>query len=285
MKKQCLLSSKIDEVFNDVDSHQMAAELIMRHSTNKTDIRKTALQDLDISACRNILDLGCGFGFFTEALKDKVHPDAFITGVDAIGKYEPLFLKTCAEAGIEGKFISSDASLIEKFKDKSLDLILCSYALYIFPEIIPHISRILKDEGVFITITHCENNMRELIDAVKDILKNKKIFQLNKLPVEMIIGKFTSGNCHSLLSPWFGRVAIKNYINSLIFGKDEMKYLLEYFRFKSPLFLADTDCGEEVAPLLAFHLQEIIRSREVFTMNKDDIICICSSPFHRKEKS
>jgi ubiquinone/menaquinone biosynthesis C-methylase UbiE len=283
--KECLLSSKINEVFNDVDSHQMAAELIMRHSTNKADIRKIALQDLDISACRNILDLGCGFGLFTEALKGKVHPDAVITGVDAIGKYEPLFLNTCAEAGIEGKFILSDASFIENFKDKSFDLILCSYALYFFRETIPHISRILTEEGIFVTITHCENNMEELIDAAKDVLKNEKIFQLNKLPVEIIIDKFTSRNCHSLLSPWFGRVVTKNYNNSLILGQDEMKCLIEYFRFKSPLFLTDTGHGEEITPLLAYHLQKIIHSRKLFTMNKDDIICICSSPFHQKERS
>jgi ubiquinone/menaquinone biosynthesis C-methylase UbiE len=280
---ECLLSSKITEVYSNVDAHRRTAEFILRHSTNRYDIREAALRGVDLSNCRNILDLGCGFGFFTRSLGGKVHPDAVVTGMDTIGSYEPLFREACAEAGVKGKFIPSDASAIANVSDKTLDLIVCSYALYFFPEIIPHISRVLKEDGFFITITHGEKNMRELIDFAGGILVKNTQLEGGKLPIESIIRHFSSHNCRPLLSSCFGRVIIKNYINSLVFQPENVEHLFEYFRFKSPFFVTDTDVEtEEVIQLLSCYLQKISLSGKIFIMNKDDIICICSAPLQRK---
>ena len=124
--------SRLAEVFKDASTHQEVARIIIRHLTNETDVRQAALDGLDLSTARNILDLGCGFGFFTRAMKDRVHKDANITGLDKHYQYEEPYLLSCDEANLKGTFIDKGISTLSKFHDNTFDLIICSYALY-FP--------------------------------------------------------------------------------------------------------------------------------------------------------
>jgi ubiquinone/menaquinone biosynthesis C-methylase UbiE len=131
---------KIRQVFRDVQKHLLIGQLIRRFSTNKDDIRQTALGQIDLSNCRNVLELGCAFGAFTEALKDKLHPAAKITGLDIVPEYKPFFLEACGRAGYAGTFSSSGINQIKKYSAASFDLIICSYALYFFAGMIPEFS-------------------------------------------------------------------------------------------------------------------------------------------------
>ena len=90
-------------------------KLIRQFSSNKEDIRLQALNQVDLSTCRNVLELGCAFGAFTEALKGRLHPDATITGLDIIAEYEPFFLEACKRAGYRGTFSSSGVHTIKKY--------------------------------------------------------------------------------------------------------------------------------------------------------------------------
>ncbi|MBI4632409.1 MAG: class I SAM-dependent methyltransferase [Deltaproteobacteria bacterium] len=272
------------KVFDDVTGHRRAATIIKNHSTNTQDIREVALAGLDLSSCRQILDLGCGFGFFTEGLKGKVHPDAIVTGVDVIGDYEEPFLDACRHAGVKGRFLPARASLIGEFAAATFDLVLCSYALYFFPRIIPYLARITREKGIFITITHNRDNMRELIEAVKRVLPEAGAGNKRSLPVEKLIAGFSSENGAALLSPWFSRVQAIGYHNSLIFSPDDIRELLEYFRFKTLFFLSETPCDvQTVTALLAGQLQRIAVAQNRFVLLKDDGIFICTDPqFERK---
>lgn len=274
-----MAGSGIAKVFVDVEAHRYAADIIKRHSSNKRDIRDMALTGLDLRSCRRILDVGCGFGFFTEGIRGKVHPDAMATGIDQIGNYRSHFLDACRQAGIRGRFYPSGASLVRSLPPGSFDLVLCSYALYFFPHIIPFLSRVLREGGILIAITHKEENMRELIGAVKDILPRMKAKRNSRLPVEKLIARFSSENGGDLLSPWFGRVAVKDYKNSLVFHTGNISEAVEYFRFKSPSFLAGTTYETEpTAALLAAHLRHAVTAEKRFIMTKDDRIFICSDP-------
>jgi len=269
------------DVFTDVQVHRLIADLIRKHSTNRSDIRDIALDGLNISECRNILDLGCGFGLFTEILKKRVHPLAVVTGVDVISGYEAPFLETCRSAGFEGKFFSSGAPLIKEFPDRTFDLILCSYALYFFPELIPHVSRVLASNGIFIAIAHDRNNMRELIDITKDILTGNDMLRDGMLPLETIIGQFSSENGLELLSPWFGQIKTIDYYNTLVFQPEDGSQIIKYFLFKSPFLLSGTNFEIEwVVKLLSAQLQKGSFLRDGFTISKNDRIFVCSSPFH-----
>ncbi len=280
MKEHCD-SERVIDVFIDVEAHRSAADLIRKHSTNPDDIREVALKALNLGHCKNILDIGCGFGFFTEALKDRVHDGAVVSGIDIVKGYEPLFLQACRKAGLKGRFFSSGVSLLKKIPADSYDLILCSYALYFFPGAIPDIARVLKDEGVFVAVTHDRENMGELISATKDILRAGRMLKEDRLPVEDIVSRFSAENGRELLSPWFGRVKSVDYGNSLEFGPDDIQNLVKYFYFKSPFFLSLTNFETEtVAELLARHLKKSSHSKQGFILSKNDRVFICSMPIH-----
>lgn len=126
--------TQLANIFRDVDLHASIAEIIVRHSTNNQDIRQIALAGLDLTTHRKILDLGCAFGFFSQALKEKVHPQAKITGIDVWADYQDQFIRTTQKAGMEAEFYATDINVLNKLAYSSFDLIICSYALYFSPK-------------------------------------------------------------------------------------------------------------------------------------------------------
>src|SRR4030042_6881963 len=147
---EVLDKNQISRIFRDARKHQRLGKIIRRFSTNKDDIRQTALKNLDLSDRRNVLELGCAFGAFTEALKGRLHPQAKITGLDMLAEYESFFLEACKRAGYAGTFSASGVERIKKYPTASFDLVICSYALYFFAGLIGEISRVLTKEGIFI---------------------------------------------------------------------------------------------------------------------------------------
>jgi ubiquinone/menaquinone biosynthesis C-methylase UbiE len=271
----------IQKVFRDVREHQRIAMLIQKFSTNKGNVQKIALEGLDLSDCRRILDIGCAFGSFTEKLKGRIPPEAIATGVDIIEAYEPLYLDACKRASIHGKFFSAGSPILKSFPDRSFDLALCSYALYFFPDIIPEVARLLGPEGFFTVITHDRRNTGELIDLAKRILETKGLLQQKKLPLEIITDRFSSDNGETLLKPWFEKISIIDFNNTLVFSREDREHLLEYFRFKSPLYLTDTGLDPQaILPVILESLHQASSDRNGMTISKNDRIFICSLPRH-----
>jgi ubiquinone/menaquinone biosynthesis C-methylase UbiE len=276
---------KIRKVFRDVQKHLAIAHLIRRFSTNKDDIRKTALNQVDLSNCRNVLELGCAFGAFTEVLKDKLHPEARITGLDIVPEYEPFFLEACRRAGYTGTFSSSGINQIIRYPAHSFDLVICSYALYFFVEMIPEISRVLKKDGIFITITHSQCNMQELINLSKNTLEQNKLLPDNQfLPVEIIVRQFSAENGNQLLHPFFGRIKAIDFKNTLVFHPREIDFFVQYYQFKSPFFFIGTDARKKnIIDQLLLELKDSATKKNFVTMCKDDKIFICSQPLKTEE--
>jgi ubiquinone/menaquinone biosynthesis C-methylase UbiE len=282
---EVLDNKKIRKVFRDVQKHLAIAQLIRRFSTNKEDIRKIALNQADLSNCQNALELGCAFGAFTEALKDKLHPDAKITGIDIIPEYKPFFLEACRRAGYSGHFSSSGIDKIKKYPTDSFDLVICSYALYFFPNMIPEISRVLKKDGIFITITHSQADMREMVGIVKKILKqNNSLEDKQSLPIEIIFEQFSAENGKKLLHRFFGRISAIDFKNTLVFQPHEIDSFIDYFQFKKSFFLMGTGADNKIIiNQLMMELQDLAMKKNLVTMCKDDKIFICSHPFIPKD--
>ena len=262
--------------FSQVVLHRRVAGIVRDHSTNKMDIREIALEGIDLSNCREALDIGCGFGFFTEALKGRLHPEARVTGLDMIGDYEPLFMESCRKAGIRGRFLPASIAVIPQMGQETFDLILCSYALYFFPEIIPEIARALQAHGCFITITHSAENMGELIRAVKDVLADLRGRRPERLPIEDIVGRFSSENGGDVLAPSFARIRAVDYRNSIVFRPDEFSLLADYFRFKGPLYVSGEEPLEKIIELLPGRIRP--GGSGGIAIAKDDRIFICFEP-------
>ena len=275
--------SRVVKVYGNINSHLSVADLIRKRSTNKQDVRDVALAQIDLASLNRILDLGCGFGFFTEALTGKVRSGTAVTGVDLIPGHEPLFLQACARAGIKGSFLPGNVSLITTFEDHAFDLVLCSYALYFFPEMVPHIARILKPDGFFATITHDSQNMGELFDCIKSVMDSYHAHRDHLLPVERIIRKFSAENGAAILCQWFGQVKIIDYPNALVYDMEQLNEIMDYFHFKSPFLLAGTQIDVKE---IAFHLPALLRqkflSEKGVVISKNDRIFICTQP-HQNE--
>ena len=276
---------KIRQVFRNVLKHQHIETLIRQFSSNKEDIRHTALDQVDLSACRSVLELGCAFGAFTEALKGRLHRDATITGMDIIAEYEPFFLEACRRSGYSGTFSSTGVYAIKKCLPASFDLIICSYALYFFVEMLPEIARVLKKDGIFITITHDECNMQELIHITRNTLQEHNLLASNHLlPIEVIIRQFSAENGEILLRPLFGQIRKLYFKNSLVFQPWDIYFFIDYYQFKSPFFLVGTGAHKKnIVDKLLGKLQDIGAESKVITMCKDDAIFICSQPQNSKE--
>lgn len=276
---------KIREVFRDVQNHREMERIIRRCSTNPEDIRQTALAGADLTSCRNVLELGCAFGSFTGALKGRLHPQARIAGLDIVAEYEPFFLEACAKAGYAGRFSSDGVQQIANCPTGSVDLILCSFALYFFVDVLPDIARILKPDGLFITITHASGNMRELIDVIRSILKSHRVIQPDAvLPIEEILKAFSAENGKALLAPHLGEIRQIDFPNTLVFPPQDIGAFIDYYRFKRPFFLAGTPpAADIILPELTRTLAGMAAGRQTVSMCKDDAIFICSQPRFQKE--
>lgn len=284
---EVLDKKKIHQVFRNVQKHRRTEQIIRKFSSNKDDIRITALNQVDLTHCQNVLELGCAFGSFTEALKDRLHPEAKITGLDIVPEYEHFFLEACKRAGYDGNFSSTGVNPVKKYPAGTFDLVICSFALYFFIEIIPEIARVLKKNGIFITITHSSRNMQELIALTKTILEKNKLLPGNEsLPLEIILRQFTTENGAALLSPHFRRIKKIDFNNSLIFQAQETEFFLEYYQFKRPFFLTGTNTlKNDISNQLRLELQKMTMNSKIIKMCKDDMIFICSEPLTLKETS
>jgi ubiquinone/menaquinone biosynthesis C-methylase UbiE len=284
--QEILDKKKIRKVFRDVQKHLAIAQLIRCFSTNKEDIREKSLSHVDLSRSRRVLELGCAFGAFTEALRGKLHPAAKIIGIDMISEYKPFFLQACDRAGYAGQFFSSGIEKIKKFSDHAFDAIICSYALYFFPEMIPEIARILQAHGYFITITHSQNDMREMVSLIRKTIAHENTSgETPLLPIEIIFEQFSAENGARLLEPFFGEIKEIAFNNSLVFQPQDIHHCMDYFQFKKSFFLTGHDLyNPSLIHRLTDELQTMAIKNHFITLCKDDKIFICSQP-RRKDSN
>jgi hypothetical protein len=145
---------------------------------------------------------------------------------------------------------------------------------------IPDIAHVLKKDGLFITITHSQADMREMVGIVKKILKqNNSLDDKQSLPIELIFEQFSAENGEILLRPFFSRIVEIDFKNTLVFSPQEIGSFIDYFQFKKSFFLMGTDAhNKTIINHLMRELQDIAMKNNLVTMCKDDKIFICSHP-------
>ena len=270
-------------VFKDASTHKEVAKVISRHLEFKKDIREVAFEGVDLSGIRTVLDLGCGFGFFTEGLAGRDHSITHITGIDCHPEYEWFYFHACEKVDrtIKKKFISRGIQEIRNIEAGSYDLVLCSYALYFFPEIIPEIARVMKKDGLFIAMTHARPHMHQFSQFVKNLLSARGIPLQGENPYEALIGKFSDVNGMAMLSKAFDTICTRNYRNKMIFGKADIVDFSVYFNFKRNFFIPSTlDPDGRLHLSVLDAVKEYLKDGNVMEIAKDDVIFICSDPLN-----
>ena len=256
--------------FESPSWHAAVADIIRRRSTNRADVREVALDGLDLSFASAILDLGCGFGFMTEAVARRVAPDARIVGVDACSANEQPYLERVTGPSRVGRFIRRQIDKQLDWPDDSFDLIVASYSLYFFPEIIPEVARVLAPRGLFIALTHMEESCRDLLHAVGVENTDSHLRPVSR--------NFSAENGGRLLAPWFGEVERVDSHNSLAFGAAEHDDILAYLRFKLPFLAPASEPGSELPEPLWRTIQASLSHQGRVVLAKNDAAFRCRKP-------
>ena len=244
--------------------------IIRRRSTNSADVRQAALRDLDLSSARNILDLGCGFGFMAEALAGRVAPEARMVGVDVWPSNEQPFLTRAAANGRKASFTCMRIDAELPWPDGSFDLVVCSYSLYFFEQVLPEVARILAPQGLFVTITHQERNFIGMLQASGTAEAGSELLSLTR--------RFSAENGPRLLGRWFGQVDRVDYHNSLCFKPEHVDEMLTCLRFKLPLLVPGAKPGDDLPGDMERYARNWLTRQGEVVVEKNDVIFRCRKP-------
>jgi len=233
-------------------SHREIGELIKEHSENKEDIRDIAKREIKGSIVRTMLDLGCGYGWFEEALEAELD---LVVGIDCLNENEPGFLEAAGRIAKKVMFKMMQLPVPIEMPSDSFDLIVSAYSLYFFPEVIPEVKRLLCPEGVFLVITHSESMLKE----------GEDFFDFSNL--REVIRHFSAENGEAILKKHFSRIISIDYPNALKFTKNDGDHLAQYIDFKKEFISRD------VSPdVVREKMLEELKKKGNVKLNKDDRI-------------
>ncbi len=267
----------ISRTYEKVHDHKFTKDIISRYSTNKRDVREIALSGIDLSRVSNVLDLGCGYGLFEEKLAGRLAPDASITGIDIVESNETPFLTTIKNSGYSGTFIRDGADYITAIDSRTYDLVIASYSLYFFPHLIKDISRILKSKGIFITITHSRDSLKEITELIPSSMEHTGITAPGEFALNKLLKAFCLEDGYRQLKPYFKTVEMLPYNNAMLFSPDNISDCVEYIAKKRPLLFKDIiDSHPNKIRGIEDHfykrLHEQAVSKGLLSITKDDAI-------------
>jgi ADP-ribose pyrophosphatase YjhB (NUDIX family)/SAM-dependent methyltransferase len=274
---------EIEQAYRDLDLHQAANCIVYGHSVNRRDIRDFALKGVDFTRVRNILDLGCGFGFSTLGFRGKLQPGTHVVGLDIQESYQRPFLQACESVGAIGEFHASDVAELATYPPRSFDLVLSCYSLYFFPEAVADIARVLTDHGTLVAVTHSQETLGELIRHLPPTLASLGIRVPELLGIQKLLRSFSSETGEGLLRPSFAEVERRVFSNRLRFGPGELRNLQVYLTMKKRLLLKEVyeaspdSVGAALNQVMAALAAEAA-AKGVVKLRKDDAVFVCRGP-------
>jgi ubiquinone/menaquinone biosynthesis C-methylase UbiE len=272
----------ITRTYEQVHDLLLTRYIIKTYSMNKSDIRDVALKGLNFRNIKKVLELGCGYGFFIEKLKNRLSEGAVIIGIDMVENNREPFLHSVSSIQYKGEFITGNADIIKQMAKESFDMIITSYSLYFFPHLISEISRILAPDGVFIAITHSKNTLQEAMNLICSCMNtvglNKNETVLNKL-----FSAFSMEDGRYQLEQYFENVERLEYANTMIFPVEHVDDFIFYINKKKNLIYKD------VMELMPHKLNDVLACVEMkifdyvkmngnIVLNKDDAVFRCHKP-------
>ncbi|TFG38355.1 MAG: NUDIX domain-containing protein [Syntrophobacterales bacterium] len=274
----------IKRTYESIQNHVRTKRIILNYSQNTGDIREVALEGLDLSRVRNVLDMGCGYGFFTESLKGLLKEETHIVGMDVIDhKNRESFLTTVTNMGYKGDFIAENANRIKTMEDSSFDLVIASYSLYFFPHLIGEIARILAEDGIFIAVTHTESSLKEAIQIIPVCMEGLGMMPPDEILISKLFKAFSMENGKARLDPYFGEIEKIVFENSLTFPLENVDDCIEYLDKKKHLLfkdILDNYPDKMDALILSFNssIHESAQRGKEIALTKDDVVFRCYKP-------
>ncbi|MBM3696140.1 MAG: class I SAM-dependent methyltransferase [Actinobacteria bacterium] len=259
-----------DPASTDPALPERISDIIRRHSGNRVDIRRAALEGVAVARAHRILDLGCGRGFAIRPLQGLIPPEATITGVDGNPENRVPFLAAAAAAGGRGSFLCRPLRSRLEFPDRTFDLAIASYSLYFFPGVIPEVARVLRPGGSLVAITHSEAAFSTLLWVLGVPPERSALQALTR--------NFSAENGAAALREHFTEVEERPYPNALTFRPGDVAELLTLVRDKAPL-LVPREGGHPRTPAEIEEVaRDLLRSTGEVVIEKDDAIFVCRGP-------
>lgn len=276
-------NSEIQQAYDKVYDLLVTRHIIKTYSTNKSDIRDVALRNLDVSGVKRVLELGCGYGFFVEKLKGLLDPQAIVFGIDLVEKNREPFLNSVATCGYRGEFICNNARIIEEMHETGFDLIISSYSLYFFPDLIPHMARLLNENGSCIILTHSMKSLEEALKLLPQCMKDMGFSISGLTSIQQLFNAFSAEKGVSMLKKYFSTVKKIDYLNTLVFFSDNIDDCLYYLVKKRALIYKEIaeKSPDEVIQLescLAQRLYDLAKKKGRIRLNKNDAVFQCMKP-------
>ncbi|HPX17821.1 MAG TPA: class I SAM-dependent methyltransferase [Deltaproteobacteria bacterium] len=274
----------IQNAYQIIQEHMQTKKIIQEHAINRQDIREVALDSLDLSKVEQVLDLGCGYGFFTEKLRGRLKEGAHILGIDLVDRQNrEVFLKTVDEIGYRGEFIHSQADIIKDMDGSRFDLVIASYSLYFFPHLIPDIARVLSPGGIFITVTHSRHSLKEVTELIPRCIEIMGLTPPQEITINRLFQSFCMENGEEQLTPFFEKVDRILYRNDLLFSLDRISECIDYLDKKRHLIFKDVmeSHPQKMKDVVSsFHamILELAKERGRVVLTKDDAVFRCFSP-------
>jgi SAM-dependent methyltransferase len=250
--------------------HETVSDIIRRHSSNRTDVRRAAFEGIDFGRVHRVLDLGCGFGFMARDLAGKASPGTSVIGVDAHPGNRPAFLAAAAAGGCRGSFLCRSLVSHLDFPSRTFDLVIASYSLYCFPAVIPEVARVLQPGGSFLAVTHSEADSSGLLGAL-GVPPDRSVLCT-------LIRGFSAENGARLLGQHFAQVEQRPYPNALTFRAGDMNDFLTLVRFKAPQLAPAAGRTFTTPTEVAQQAGDLLRHAGSITIEKDDAIFLCTGP-------
>lgn len=273
----------ISRTYEKVHDLLLTRYIIKTYSTNKSDIRDVALDGLDLKHVKRVLELGCGYGFFIEKLKGLLHDNSVIIGIDMVENNREPFLHSVASIQYKGEFINSNANIIKEMASESFDLIVTSYSLYFFPELIRDIARILAKDGIFIAITHSKFSLQEAIQFSTSCMSKLGLTHIGNTFLNELFVAFSLENGQSQLQNYFNLIECFEFKNAMIFPYKNIDDCIFYIQNKKNLIYKEIldwkpEKINEMQKCIEISLREYTKSKGMISVNKDDAVFRCYNP-------
>ncbi len=284
------LYNKLESTYGLVSLHREIGKLIQRYSTNKQNIYQLALEKIHFNQALSVLDLGCGYGRFTSYLKGVIPPTSTCTGIDCLEKNRNPFQEITGFLQFKGNFICKSAETIAEFSDRTFDLILSGYSLYYFTDVLPHIARVMTQDGWFIAITHSQHSLTEFVKELHAALNLSYELTADHPALDNTPLTFSSENGEGLLQEYFMEVERIDYYNRLRFPAEAIENALRVLDFKRLTILKNSFYKNLIAEdELKLQLSKRVKNRMMddghYSLNKDDAIFRCRKPKSVRETS
>ncbi|MBU0528898.1 class I SAM-dependent methyltransferase [bacterium] len=272
--------NKLDKTFGRVDVHEYIGKIIQEQSTNPSPLGSITYKGISFTNKIKIADIGCGYGRCINNFSAIVPNDSNYIGIDPLESNRTTFLNNTKIANFNGKYLCGNADRIAEFPDNYFDLILCNYSLYFFIDSLPTIIKKLKSDGFFITITHSNNSLDELLDDLQIVLKIDHKPTWHELGSEQVLDNFNAENGYDLLQPYFKDIEKIDYHNSLEFYNDDFDKLFDLLEFKKTSLIHHNDYAafiktKEFDKRLRNAIFARIKIKGKYVLNKDDAIFRC----------